>query len=131
MCWYSSLTPKLKVSKRDIKVKKILAVSPSLILTSPIFTKQKWESGEQIESDIEKLKFIKDANIYYINHGIHSCKNIKVINDIWYVITDSLQKRLWIKYDREVLCEAIIPKGSQYYVNEYGEYVSNKLICYF
>ena len=74
---------------------------------------------------------IKDAKAYTICHGIHSysleCKFDDLESNTHIYVYSCSQKRFLLNYYRKassclVLCS--IPKGSIYYLNENGEYVS-------
>ena len=79
---------------------------------------------------------------YSVNHGIHSYgSDIVKVSLGWHIgeirvyvifLGECLDACI---YDQEYInakdiyrLDCIIPKGSKYYLNEYGEYVSNKII---
>lgn len=140
MCWISKSPPKEQIAEEDIEVEKVLAVVGN-ILGSPICPKV-WKKGEvEIElvnfNNIELDFIFKD---YRINKGFHSAKKIEhYSNDFselffskceesWYSFSPKGNHILFSREDNEEVFKAIIPKGARYCVNEYLEYVSDKLI---
>ena len=134
MCWKSSKEPVLMVAERDISVEKVLRMGDNGVLSSPIRTLNKWKLGEVMYTSITERNFKEeDFYQYIIRLGFHSCA--KIINsprydvvDYWVSLYgDAKEYELFYADDGEVVCEAIIPSGSRYYLNEYGEYVSDSL----
>jgi len=147
MCWISNNTPIRQIASDDIKVKKILLKvkvhqkdgHDKCEVSSPCYT-QKWDSGKCVQSELEHTYKSISHNQHVINIGLHSCKEVVVMRDnifynsieSFYATNDGKEcQRLWQVGKNMFVCNAIIPKGSTYYVNEYGEYVSDKLICNF
>ena len=142
MCWKTRKTPVLKIAEENIHVKKILQKERegsglSYVFRSPCYLEQTWESGICYESPLgsptavypSSSSLYPDYNIYA---GFHSCRKLKVKYGMFITIEDNFEeKALWVRHYNESIFNAVIPKGAKYYLNESGEYVSDKLICYF
>ena len=126
MCWVSNYIPKLKTAEEDIKVKKILLKAKDSSLHSPCKTDFKWELGKVYESELGEIS--RPLSYYRINNGFHSCQNICKSDIYWCSYINNEMHMLFGINEGEEIFDAIIPKGSEYYFNEDGEYVSNKLI---
>ena len=118
MCWKSNNFISPKIATNDIEVYKILRVLDESII-SPCFDFY-WKLGIQYEINI----CFKDKKTI-IHEGFHSLREYpKADNYNWYITND---KHLFIKFTNDRIFKAVIPEGSIYYENEYGEIVSNKL----
>lgn len=128
------------VASEDIPVQKVLVEyddGQSLIydyhLFSPIFNSIEWKTGEVKVAKIDRIYNLY-PNTYTIERGLHSCKKIAFLPDFNNAWVSKLHEELdgysllWYKTKNEIVVDAIIPKGSHYYLNEYGEYVSDKLM---
>lgn len=140
MCWvtYKENYLKRKTAEKDIKVKKLLERNPQGNLSSPFFEFD-WVIGKIHVSSIDKPRICSNMNMttcWQINTGLHSSKHIIMTkhwvycySTCWGFIPVYVKllnaKPIGVNYK---IYEAIIPKGSKYYVNEHGEYVSDKLI---
>ena len=137
MCWTTNKLPKRQIADEDINVKKILFLlymdddKMEYDVISPYYGMQKWHSGRCVESELENPK--QSMGCYHlINIGLHSCKEVVVMKGAFFATNEGKTwNRLWPVIESQFVCDAIIPKGSCYYVNEYGEYVSDRLICNF
>ena len=110
MCWKSNNFISPKIATNDIEVYKILRVVDESI-SSRCFEFY-WKLGIQYET-----------NVCFKGEGFHSSKEYPKVNSYnWY--TDKI---LFIKFTNDRIFKAVIPEGSIYYENEYGEIVSNKL----
>lgn len=121
MCWISHCKPVLKVAEEDIKVHKILKKDEDGYV-SPIFQFCKWTPGIVYETTLGHGHIGAIGN-FEICKGFHSCTEIHEEGGVWCIKA----KDLFAIDSGEEIVDAVIPKGSQYYLNEYGEYVSNKL----
>lgn len=137
MCWTTNKLPKRQIADEDINVKKILFLlymddyKVKYDVISPCYGMQKWHSGRCVRSELENPKESMDG-CHIINIGLHSCKEVVVRKDAFFATNEGKTwSRLWKVTESQFVCDAIIPKGSYYYVNEYGEYVSDRLICNF
>ena len=120
MCWSSKTKPVLQIAEEDIKVQKVLKKDEDGYV-SPIFSFYDWTPGIVVETELGHIHV--GARSFAIRKGFHSCDEIHNEDGVW--CTKTLN--LFIEDLGEEVVNAIIPKGSQYYLNEYGEYVSNKL----
>lgn len=118
MCWKSKNFISPKMANNDIEVYKILRVSDESII-SPCFDFY-WKLGTQYETNV----CFKDAK-RIIFEGFHSLRECPKANKYhWHTTND---KDIFIKFTNDRIFKAVIPEGSTYYENEYGEIVSNKL----
>jgi hypothetical protein len=128
MCWITNTIPKLEVAKEDIPVKKIL-LNYNGSLYSPVFGDGKWKLNVVRATELGEVNYHKLDECFSIRHGFHSCENIhKYDNDFSHVWTNKYFNHLFAIDDGEDVFNAIIPKGSRYYKNEEGDYVSDKLM---
>ena len=138
MCWISKFPPREQIAEKDIEVEKVLSVVGNN-LHSPLCPKI-WKKGEiEVESNfhIEKDSVF---NYYPITKGFHSVKKLKHYSneflnffsskykESWCSLSPKGRHKLFTKSDTDKVFKAIIPKGARYCVNEYLEYVSDKLI---
>ena len=66
---------------------------------------------------------------YHITYGLHSCHKIAAENGKWFSVSEKGSRdMLWLESDVELVFDAVIPKGATYYLNGYGEYVSDMLM---
>lgn len=124
MCWFSKKKPIKKVADTDIPVKKVLFTFNDI--TSPLHN-CKWVVGEVNECEMEEPKInIYGLTGYHIDKGFHSCENIVFDKNanIW---RNGEYDALFLHGFGEVVYDAIIPAGSEYYRNDRGDYVSNRL----
>lgn len=127
MCWITDKIPVKEIAKEDIKVYKIINTHCGLF--SPCIPDISWEIGIPKYSEI-------GVSGHLIREGLYSLKDIPHIepqhgwsNLLSYLEWVTAENKSIMKYDYgEKVFEAIIPAGSEYYLNELGEYVSNQLI---
>ena len=111
MCFYidQEKCPKAKIAEKDIKVVKRM-IRKATTLFSPYWLQ------EFKPNKLYKTSFTFDS-INEIEKGFHAHSNLK---------SARVQTRDFVRKD-DIACEFIIPKGSEYYFNEfYEEYVSNQ-----
>ena len=136
MCWKSKHTPIKKVAEKDITVYKIFGKYGGKI-HSCCYYGFLWGIGEVKTLDkplqVEERKTahppfndITNYN-YVINEGYHSFAIKPYCNYVGWMNPKSVQFIFHWSSD-DMLCECIIPEGSIYYENEYGEIVSDKLM---
>ena len=141
MCWLGNQTEPL-IAETDIRVKKVLKkvinrrTGQLLKITSP-FLGFEYKLGILYESDIKLviLRGLYGICGIKINKGLHSYREgvlfirNKIDNGIRVKSTpQSAQMSLqYYQCDCEIY-DAIIPAGSEYYENSFGELVSNKII---
>lgn len=149
MCWitFRKLNTKTRIAKRKIEVWKIYIkrsyVNQGEILISPW---QRDEISQNMRHNILVANGLHDEHLHIecanlnewsIYSGFHSLQKEKVHRKIL-----PLSKKLVIEgsiyvfraqavtgeFDRNVIVQCFIPSGAEYYLNEFGEYVSNKII---
>ena len=128
MCWRSYKIPVKEIATKDIVVQKILSRDNDGMLVSPVYCSHNWEETKEasLSKDIS-VEHYSDFNYldsWDIEYGFHSCEKMTIkFGNKWYCNTEYI----FGADDSDVLCEFIIPKGSIYYKNENGCYVSNRL----
>lgn len=157
MCWetrYGILTKRHTASK-DMLVKKAFIVCKEYYglhykkeIRSFFYNDFVWIQGRLYKSFLGDVKkhTAKPTSYHYtrwiLEKGFHSAKNIKVETSLSafeykrYLVMSSDRKNHSTKYTigffhrnaRIKILNCIIPKGSEYYLNECGEYVSDQLI---
>ena len=131
MCWKSKNKPILKIADKDIPVKKLLD-EHRLGLFSPFMSQFKWNLGEERESEMEEPDYSLSSDDWRIRLGLHSLEEAREakLDTTYYGIAYGYYcKGNYIAFSADTLFpyDAIIPKGANYYVNEYGEFVSDRL----
>ena len=146
-------TPVLKTAKSDIPVKKVLRKT----MYSPFYNFY-WEQGNvrTLDDDEQLLpkkslyrwdvnpakKIMKVQTGWEINNGFHSCKDIYRLeswDEIYFSSQPSITFGFYLRQstynstgrkmpELYAVFDAVIPKGGNYYVNERGEYVSDRLM---
>ena len=128
----------MKTAKRGIPVKKMLTAE----MFSPFFA-YKWGNNE-----VHKL----NCKLYVQHHwgtgwdieiGFHSCKNMYKVchgkriflasQPVYHTFNIALNFSVSLDSPRAErlnfrVYDAVIPKGANYYLNEYGDYVSDQLM---
>ena len=145
MCWRGDQVKPL-IAETDIKVKKVLKkvinrrTGHLLKIMSP-FLAFDYELDTLYESDI---KLVIRSGLYgicgvEINKGFHSYQEdvLFIMDKGIHVKSTPQSAQMPLQYYHQHDCEiydAIIPAGSEYYENSFGELVSNKIIikreCY-
>ena len=138
MCWYTCKKEHLqkKTAESDIKVIKILMRGANGKFYSP-YHSMRYPIGKVRHSVIDNPVCYEHYNAWNIRNGLHSYSTeIKFVVDVHYRLCimpkeGSERNRLdywyWYPEAEAVIFEAVIPKGSEYYENEGGEYVSSQL----
>lgn len=106
--WFSAFNPVLQVAEYNVPVLKLgyLNKKEFKSIWHP-FTYKLGTEYKQKLGDIEK-----HGNYYCISEGFHSYAT--TAKDIY-----------WTDPDEAVLAHCVIPKGSHFYINEFGEIVSD------
>ena len=139
MCWKSKEVPVRQVADKDIKVKKILKKCDDGQLVSPIYCDFPWKIGEVAHCELGEpyasylnsfspFKYEEKSKCYDINCGLNSCVFIGWNFNTWISLYEGRGHEMFASNDDEAVCDAIIPAGSSYYLNEHGEYISDKLM---
>lgn len=133
MCWktYNKRTLKRRVAKKDIPCYKVFHEEYGLI-TSPFYAEAEWEFGKVYET---ALGLPYPNNFFFpkerlIDYGFHTSlspieKAEKPYGISWRNEKGSLFSSLGDV--PEYVYECVIPAGAEYYLNEFDEYVSDKL----
>ena len=129
MCWESTKTPIKRIAEEDIKVKKILFLYNN-ILRSPIEREFIWNKNILYTTELDAVSYNTLTMMYRIHKGFHTANSIGVFAEYWTTVYKNNEYITFTKEEGESVFDAIIPKGSEYYLNECGEYVSNQLIIY-
>lgn len=139
-----------RTATKDIRVKKAFARYPELdprcAIRSLFHREFSWSLGKKYVSRffdepkrlIDKRYSRPRGYVWRVYSGFHSAKEIiKKWNqdeEMGYLFVGKARGvsynayNKWFLENRVVIHDCIIPKGSKYYVNEYGEYVSDQLI---
>ena len=136
MCWTTFIkTPKKLVAKEDVLVFKVCVKSSRVNNGSTVvYSYFKYHSYDINKIYILDDQIILDKGTYSTNiyKGYHSyleteCKFEKYpVFDQWAVMNKN--SRYICAYERYAIkVSGYIPKGSEYYVNEWGECVSNSI----
>lgn len=122
MCWVTDKIPIKLIAESDIPVKKILHRKRYGLLHSPYY-RCIWSVGETKVSTLDRpVPCISDIN-YEIGEGLHSCKELHKYGEGWYCGDAHVLGSSCF----DVICDCVIPAGAEYYINEIGLYVSNRL----
>ena len=130
MCWISFNKPIKMIAEKDIPVVKFVYKRQGGYQS--VYYRYPYKIGDEVTSTI----IFGGEN--YIREGLHSYIPCSIYLEGWhsYYICVKLKNScfnvdtLFSEYDDGstlVQMNCIIPKGSEYYVNERGEVVSNKL----
>ena len=131
MCWISRDKPIRMVADADIVVNKVLAKNYDGSYASPCYRRCLWELGVVYSTFMDYLCEV-DVDKYSVSFGFHSCGKIISDDDYWKSVVESdgvvkSETAFLTKYENESVFECIIPKGSAYFVNSSGMYVSEML----
>lgn len=149
MCWftYQKWRTRPRIAKKKIEVWKVYIKRPYVnqgeILTSPwqkdkIFQNMRHNilvadglHGEHLYIECFGLDHQSDWRIYCGFHSLQKgtvyrkriplTKELVIVGGYKYIFHLSI-------YDHHVMVQCFIPAGAEYYLNENGEYVSNKII---
>lgn len=126
MCWMSADMPIKMIAEKDIPVFKIVRKAICGSNYESVYHKKVYYRREKATSGIEFY------GTYTIEKGLHSyLPEVKTILDEGLLIISDFNgcylDGFDTKYSELAKMNCIIPKGSEYYVNERGEVVSNQL----
>jgi hypothetical protein len=129
MCWISNNKPEQLIAKEDITVYKVIQKYPDDKILS-YFNDFPYELGEIYNTTITVRHFKDDYNnFYFIKSGFHSYNyDLEICIDPFIttpVLTDALETRYYGTGVYGMICT--IPKGTKYYVNEFGDVVSTSI----
>lgn len=127
MCWITNVTPQSKLAEEDIPVFKIVRKH-----LQAYYQEFRYSIGEVFKTEMS-VPIFSPCKVFYIDEGFHSYSNQKCKT----VIREGMAGPIIIVFHHEAyrldsymdayILECIIPKGSIYYLNHKGEYVSNKI----
>jgi hypothetical protein len=129
MCWISKNKPERLVAKEDITVYKVVQIYPDGKILS-YFNDFPYKLGE-IYNTVITVKHLKDGynDFYFVEQGFHSYNyHLKIGLDPFLnmpIAYDESSVRYYGSGIFGMLC--VIPKGAEYYVNEYGDIVSTSI----
>ena len=132
MCWrkYSTIKPFALTAEKDIQCFKVVltfSTLPNTIL-SP-YNYFRYEIGQEYHLE-EEIKVLTSAAAYEIYQGFHSYSEeveFRIDKDE-YQIKFGPKKIDWFPLSMGSginILKCIIPEGSEYFLNDQGEYVSN------
>lgn len=140
MCWESSNIPIKKVAEKPIRVFKIGRKDWRKHHVLPYYNPEimhyevgrTYNHGRELTVQYESDYWMEDQLVYTIDAGFHSYNSVKVKVfksfpvPHWFDVVSSMKLG---SYDPivSVYVECLIPKGSVYYENYYGEIVSDKI----
>lgn len=142
MCWrtYYGMLSVQRTATKDIHVKKAFIVKDNEI-RSLFFSGFRWTRGilrKTYLGTVRRFNMVDYPSQYYIwsiEEGFHSAKYVKIVDRQSYyslLRVSNGKKGVRVSHVKDTtnikILNCIIPKGSKYYVNEYGEYVSDQLI---
>ena len=131
MCWVGKNNP--QIAKEDIKVFKIVRLFIGDNYVSYFHTDCCWTLNKKKTSKIYKKNENYHTNILTITKGLHSYEGnsqVQVLRQ-GMLVKYCLNGKINVSYPNcgnlyKMNC--VIPKDSIYYLNSYGEYVSDALI---
>lgn len=132
MCWISNQLPIKNVALEDIPVFKVMILLGNSRLISKYYSFE-YRIGETYSMNNDEIILHRLKYGYIIEEGFHSYSSdskIEVHPDMMEILNarDMCVDRMSIYSEcTYVKVECIIPKGSEYYVNKDGEYVSNNI----
>ena len=138
MCWWSKRKPVAKIAKRDIPVKKVIYTDGTAYFNS--FNYKTRKVIPKIEIEVKKIDNC-DSIGYMIDYGYHSYSPRCIFAEIFPVLYPKMKQCIVVrnnnkyyplivpyytieKFRRIKVQNFIIPKGTKYYTNGQGEYVS-------
>jgi hypothetical protein len=142
MCWTNKSKPIEKLANNDIPVYKLVIDNGENSVLSYFYNDKNtpFKRGK-VQKKVRIFPcYYLEGGYYEINEGYHSyslnCKLEKILNNhdisiseqLWYVhkIDENKKEKYWLK-DTDRIGKFIIPKGVIYYVNDDGDYVSEKI----
>jgi hypothetical protein len=126
MCWISNNKPERLIAKECITVYKVVQIYPDGKILS-YFNDFPYKLGE-IYKTVITVKHLKDGynDFYFVEEGFHSYNyQLEIGLDPFLqtpIAYDKSSARYYGVGIYGMLC--VIPKGAEYYVNEYGDIVS-------
>ena len=131
MCWTSYKNPIMRTAKKDIPIFKIM--TKDLISRYYCFA---YELNTEYRSwlDYPEKSYNTNSSKYFINRGFHSYNPKCTVRKSFRNKTIKICSKQIFNYTLlaaepygVVKVEGIIPKDANYYLNEFGEYVSDRI----
>ena len=130
MCWTVSMTPQSKLAEEDIPVFKIVRRN-----LKAYYRNFHYSIGEVFKTEIS-VPMYSPCKVFYIEEGFHSYSNQECKTAITETLSEPIITVFHMfhgelyrldSYIDACILECVIPKGSIYYINPRGEYVSDKI----
>lgn len=121
MCWISYKPPVKRVAETDILVYKVVNYKPHTDECCSLIFNFLYKFGVIYDTDI-KIKYSgngKDTHVWMGNEGFHSFSNEKAA---------VYESDIYVEAYYSTIVKCVIPKGSDYYINEYDEVISNNIV---
>ena len=127
MCWITNITPQSKLAEEDIPVFKIVRKS-----LRAYYQEFQYSIGRVFKTEIN-VPIFNSYEIFFINEGFHSysakeCTAITTEESYKPIIKVYHTFYKLGSYIDACILECVIPKGSVYYLNGRGEYVSDHIL---
>lgn len=130
MCWATNKKAVCEIAKEDIRIFKVCspsAINPEVLISSYWGFTYELNKVYSAKKELEVLSCLNDICYSEVHEGFHSyasdCTILKNgIISIW-----NSNKFLDSYNSDDVIVYGYIPKGANYYLNERGEYVSDKI----
>lgn len=135
MCWYSKEKKAAQIAREDILVYKIMLQNPDTGRLKSLYYGMKYEVGKVYWTDVSPISI--DSPLYLemkIDKGFHSYSMDKTMatKDKYQIVIYNMENNGIVDSisfsDKLVIVKCIIPKGSKYYENDFGEIVSDRII---
>lgn len=135
MCWKTRTKPVKRVAKKDIKVNKVLIYNYYTNNFHSPYYDFIWVRGVLYEQKLNVNVMTNGEDkvlYYYIKEGFHSGKNmrrkVEEYRGMHYIIYANNNLLFHHVTNKYIICDFIIPKGAEYYMNSNGDYVSDKIV---
>lgn len=129
MCWITYKEVKCETAKEDIRIFKVCLSSKSPEVLISAYREFEYILNKIYSAEEELMLTTYGKDTYYgeINKGFHSYSpNCTIIKEA--VISIWNNEQFLDSYDsNNIIVYGYIPKGAHYYINEGGEYVSDKI----
>ena len=130
MCWVTNIKAVCKIAKEDIKIFKVCSpsdVNPEILISSYWGFKYELNKVYSTEEKLEVMVCFSDVCYSEIHKGFHSfASDCTIIKNSVIAIWNSNRFLDSYNWD-DVIVYGYIPEGAHYYLNERGEYVSDKI----
>ncbi len=123
MCWTSFKSPVRRIAEQDITCYKVIFVAENKVIS--YYQEYEYEFEKLYTTEISNVA--ENGYVFIIIQGFHSYEHCPKINSEG---IESENGTVYKFYNMDTIdtVRCIIPKGSEYYINENGEIVSNAII---